>query len=80
VVAVDPKTRSGKPSCSSEPLATLEQTRNGRTCGFDREDWSETPFFAWNVVSDPEKNGAIVRVGDVVEVAAFRRFKDTDRE
>ena len=29
----------------------------GVECGFDDEDWKETPFFAWNAVSDPARLG-----------------------
>ena len=63
-----------KPSVTHEPLATLADERSGSKCGFEREDWRETPFFAWNAVSDPARLGATIAVGDRVDVVRTRTF------
>jgi uncharacterized protein YcbX len=70
----DPATKI--PSVTDEPLRTLASKRNGATCGFDRVDWNETPFFAWNAVSDPSRVGEEIRVGDDVRVAERRTFRE----
>ena len=68
----------GKPSVTHEPLATLADSRSGSKCGFEREDWRETPFFAWNAVSDPTRLGETVAVGDRVDVVRTRTFAESD--
>ena len=73
VAQEDPPTRV---SVSNEPLATLNEKRSGSKCGFEREDWRETPFFAWNAVSDPARLGEIVAVGDRVDVVRTRTFTE----
>ena len=77
MVTVDQKNPSkGIPSVKNEPLRTLDETRNGKECGFERVDWGATPFFAWNVVSDSNRVGEAIAVGDFVAVAQQRTFKE----
>jgi uncharacterized protein YcbX len=76
MVTVAQENPPSKPSVSNEPLATLNEKRSGSKCGFEREDWRETPFFAWNAVSDPARLGEIVAVGDRVDVVRTRTFTE----
>ena len=71
MTTVDRTTRAG--ALTKEPYATLERVRNGKACGFAREEWNESAFFAWNVVSDRKDTGKTIRVGDVVEVTRRRQ-------
>ena len=76
MVTVAQENPPSKPSVSNEPLATLNEKRSGSKCGFEREDWRETPFFAWNAVSDPARLGESVAVGDRVDVVRTRTFTE----
>ena len=76
MVTVSQESPPSKPrGPTQEPLATLSEERSGSKCGFDDEDWKETPFFAWNAVSDPARLGETVAVGDRVDVVRQRTFK-----
>lgn len=72
MTTVDQK-RPERGALTKEPYATLERVRNGKACGFAREEWNESAFFAWNVVSDRKETGKTIRVGDVVEVTRRRQ-------
>ena len=76
MVTVSQESPPSKPrGPTQEPLATLSENARGRSAGFDDEDWKETPFFAWNAVSDPARLGETVAVGDRVDVVRQRTFK-----
>ena len=72
MTTVDQK-RPERGALTKEPYATLERVRNGKACGFAREEWNESAFFAWNVVADRTETGKTIRVGDVVEVTRRRQ-------
>ena len=62
MTTVDQK-RPERGALTKEPYATLERVRNGKACGFAREEWKGSAFFAWNVVADRTETGKTIRVG-----------------
>eukprot|EP00955_Chlamydomonas_euryale_P078494 363162-Chlamydomonas_euryale.AAC.5 len=56
-----------------EPLAMLGTFRSGRALGWAAKErsWTHAVFFGWNMVAQPPP-GAVLAVGDAVEVTARR--------
>ena len=71
---VDPAT--AVPDGHRRTTAALRTMRMGRDLAqhsavFDRGDWAQQLFFAWNCVAEPD-HGSVVSVGDPVQVVAER--------